>query len=196
MGVQFGAGSVMLKYSRNDEAQADAVGASILYKAGYKPQAMADFFKTLETENTGAPPQWLSDHPNTGNREQAIENEILHRRGDCPRRHELPMGSAQSAQWRRVRLRACAEKRQPIRSRPHRATGCYGVITKHRAQPAPQKQNLGPLTMSWPENWQIAMPKQEGDYVTIAPRRSHRFGCRLWRFDQRGATNEPPTHQH
>lgn len=37
---------------------------------------MADFFKTLETENTGAPPQWLSDHPNTGNREQAIENEI------------------------------------------------------------------------------------------------------------------------
>ena len=48
MGVQFGAGTVMMKFSRDDEAQADAVGAIILYKAGYNPQAMADFFKTLE----------------------------------------------------------------------------------------------------------------------------------------------------
>src|SRR5215470_9819685 len=43
MGVQVGAGMVMLKYSRADEAQADAVGAVILYRAGYNPQALADF---------------------------------------------------------------------------------------------------------------------------------------------------------
>jgi predicted Zn-dependent protease len=67
-GIQFGAQGIMLKYSRTDEAQADAVGAIILYKAGYNPQALADFFKTLESQNTGAPPQWLSDHPNPGNR--------------------------------------------------------------------------------------------------------------------------------
>ena len=75
-GMQFGAQGLMLKYSRGDESQADAVGAVILYKAGYNPQAMADFFKTLESQGGGAPPQWLSDHPNPGNREQAIEKEI------------------------------------------------------------------------------------------------------------------------
>lgn len=75
MGIQFGEQGLMLKYSRSDESQADAVGAMILYKAGYNPQAMADFFKTLESQG-GAPPQWLSDHPNPGNREQAIEKEI------------------------------------------------------------------------------------------------------------------------
>ena len=71
-GIQMGAQGLMLKYSRGDESQADAVGAMILYKAGYNPQAMADFFKTLESQG-GTPPQWLSDHPNPGNREQAIE---------------------------------------------------------------------------------------------------------------------------
>ena len=37
MGIQMGAQGLSLKYSRGDEAQADAVGAIILYKAGYKP---------------------------------------------------------------------------------------------------------------------------------------------------------------
>ena len=75
MGIQFGAGTLMLKYSRSDEAQADAVGAMVLYRAGYNPQALADFFRTL---NAAGPhgPQFLSDHPNPGNREQSIEKEI------------------------------------------------------------------------------------------------------------------------
>jgi predicted Zn-dependent protease len=37
---------------------------------------MADFFEALESHGDGAPPQWLSDHANPGNREQAIEKEI------------------------------------------------------------------------------------------------------------------------
>ena len=76
MGIQFGAQGLMLKYSRSDEAQADAVGAVVLYHAGYDPQALAQFFKTLESQAGKTPPQWLSDHPNPGNREQAIEKEI------------------------------------------------------------------------------------------------------------------------
>ena len=74
-GIQIGAGMVMLKYSRSDEAQADDVGARILYRAGYNPQALADFFKKLQAQG-GTPPQFLSDHPNPGNREAAIQKEI------------------------------------------------------------------------------------------------------------------------
>ena len=33
LGIQFGAGTVFMKYSRDDEAQADAVGAIIMYEA-------------------------------------------------------------------------------------------------------------------------------------------------------------------
>jgi beta-barrel assembly-enhancing protease len=66
---------MMLKYSRDDEAQADTVGAIVLYRAGYNPQALANFFKTLGASG-GHGPQFLSDHPNPGNREGAIQKEI------------------------------------------------------------------------------------------------------------------------
>ncbi len=74
-GIKFGAAGLMMKYSRTDEAQADAVGAVIMYKAGYNPQAMADFFKKLASQGSSGP-QFLSDHPNPGNREEAIQKEI------------------------------------------------------------------------------------------------------------------------
>lgn len=76
LGIQFGAGTMLMKYSRGDEAQADAVGAIIMYKAGYNPKAMADFFTTLEKKYGNGGPQFLSDHPNPGNREAAIDKEI------------------------------------------------------------------------------------------------------------------------
>jgi beta-barrel assembly-enhancing protease len=118
MGIQMGAQGLMLKYSRTDESQADAVGAVILYKSGYNPQAMAEFFKTLQTQGGSVPPQWLSDHPNPGNREQAIEKEIKnwppgHYAGDSPefqkaRQHAMAVKAytaqeiaqgAKSGQW-------------------------------------------------------------------------------------------------
>ena len=42
-----------LKYSWTNESQADAVGAIILYKDGYHPKAMANFFQVLEAQNAG-----------------------------------------------------------------------------------------------------------------------------------------------
>src|SRR5215472_5784005 len=73
--AQFGAGAFLLKYSREDEAQADAVGAIIMYKAGYNPVELANFFEILNQQG-GSPPQFLSDHPNPGNRTAAIEKEV------------------------------------------------------------------------------------------------------------------------
>jgi Zn-dependent protease with chaperone function len=75
-GIQFGAGTLMLKYSRGDEAQADSVGAIISWKAGFNPVALADFFQKIGEQKGGSGPQFLSDHPNPGNRRQAIQTEI------------------------------------------------------------------------------------------------------------------------
>ena len=67
-----GAGVYLLKYSRKDEAQADSVGAIIMYKAGYNPMELANFFEILAKQGGGNGPQFLSDHPNPGNRSSAI----------------------------------------------------------------------------------------------------------------------------
>jgi Zn-dependent protease with chaperone function len=74
-GIQFGAGTLLLRYSREDEAQADSVGAIIMYKAGYNPIELANFFEILNKQG-GSPPQFLSDHPAPGNRATAIDKEI------------------------------------------------------------------------------------------------------------------------
>ncbi|MGZ4900528.1 MAG: M48 family metallopeptidase [Candidatus Angelobacter sp.] len=76
MGIQIGAGTMLMKYSRSDEAQADSTGAIIMYRAGYNPKAMSDFFVKLEQKYGKGGPQFLSDHPNPGNRQASIQQEI------------------------------------------------------------------------------------------------------------------------
>jgi Zn-dependent protease with chaperone function len=67
--------SFMLKYSREYESQADALGAMIMARAGYDPVDLANVFRTIESQGGSGGPQFLSDHPNPGNRYQAITNE-------------------------------------------------------------------------------------------------------------------------
>jgi Zn-dependent protease with chaperone function len=78
-GAQLGLGSIVLKYSRDFEKQADLLGAQIMARAGYDPRALARMFETIEKESKssggGGTPQWLSSHPNPGNRTQYITKE-------------------------------------------------------------------------------------------------------------------------
>ena len=73
-GTQFGLGTVFMKYSREYEKQADLEGAQIMARAGYDPRDMANMFKTIEAQG-GSGPQWMSDHPNPGNRYDYIVKE-------------------------------------------------------------------------------------------------------------------------
>jgi beta-barrel assembly-enhancing protease len=74
-GSQIGAGLKLMQYSREFESQADILGAQILARAGYDPREMANMFKTIEREGGGSGPQWMSSHPNPGNRYNAIQAE-------------------------------------------------------------------------------------------------------------------------
>ncbi len=76
LGAKFAVGSVFLKYSRDMESQADALGAQVMNAAGYDPRQMAQFFEALEAQPGGNAIQFLSDHPNPGNRLTAVETEI------------------------------------------------------------------------------------------------------------------------
>ena len=77
-GSQFGLGTLLLKYSREYEKQADLLGAQIMARAGYDPRDLAHMFETIEKESKssgGSGPQWMSSHPNPGNRTQYINKE-------------------------------------------------------------------------------------------------------------------------
>jgi predicted Zn-dependent protease len=75
MGISFGVGSYFLHNSRQSENEADLMGTDIMYDTGYDPKQMAEFFRKLEAQgNAGI--QFLSDHPNPGNRVQSVNNEV------------------------------------------------------------------------------------------------------------------------
>ena len=74
-GTQFGLGTAFLRFSREFEREADLLGSQIMARAGYDPLDMANMFKTIEKENGPGVPQWLSDHPNPGNRYEDITRE-------------------------------------------------------------------------------------------------------------------------
>src|SRR6516225_3813358 len=74
-GSQVGIGAAFLRYSREYEKQADILGSHIMAAAGYDPRDMANVFKTIQQEGGSGAPQWLSDHPDPGNRYEYINEE-------------------------------------------------------------------------------------------------------------------------
>jgi len=75
LGIGLGANSVLLKFSRSAESQADLMGSHLMAESGYDPREMARFFEKLNGEGGQRAPQFLSDHPNPDNREKAIQEE-------------------------------------------------------------------------------------------------------------------------
>jgi len=74
-GSQIGLGTYFLKYSREYERDADILGAQLMARAGYDPRQMANMFKTIEQQGGSNGPEFLSDHPNPGNRYATINHE-------------------------------------------------------------------------------------------------------------------------
>lgn len=52
-----------LRFSREDETEADLVGIELSARSGYDPAAAVRLWEKMMTASKGAPPQWLSTHP-------------------------------------------------------------------------------------------------------------------------------------
>lgn len=76
LGIGLGVNSVLMKYSRSAEKDADIVGARMMAAAGYDPIEMARFFEKLRTEGGGGIAQFFSDHPDPGNRVEYVTEEV------------------------------------------------------------------------------------------------------------------------
>jgi Zn-dependent protease with chaperone function len=75
-GIGMTAGLSFLRMSRESEKQADLMGTDILYDAGYDPRALPQFFEVIQGKYGEGGSQFLSDHPNPGNRVGYVNDEI------------------------------------------------------------------------------------------------------------------------
>jgi len=78
-GLQFAIPMSFLKFSRDEEREADFLGLQYMYRAGYDPNAFVSFFEKIEAEekrHPGTIPKIFADHPPTPERVVAIQKEI------------------------------------------------------------------------------------------------------------------------
>lgn len=77
LGASFTVNSILLKYSRTAESQADIMASQILYDSGYDPRAMSQFFEKIETQQEGSgPAEFFSNHPSPDNRIERVNQEV------------------------------------------------------------------------------------------------------------------------
>jgi beta-barrel assembly-enhancing protease len=67
-----GLNTLFLKFSRECETEADLAGARMLAASGYDPIEMSRFFDTIRGESGPRVPAFLLDHPDPGDRANAV----------------------------------------------------------------------------------------------------------------------------
>ena len=179
LGAQIGAGSLLLKFSRDYEKEADLLGTDLMYDTGYNPQAMADFFQKLAKEGGARGPQFLSDHPNPGNRSAYVAAEVK----------SLPSRSyrGNSSDWASIKSRASGTKTytaQQIQQGQFEKTGVTGPgsngggVQPVSASSGSSSGGLAPsgnyqvfehnaYRIKYPDNWKLSGKTDSA--VTIAP---------------------------
>ena len=155
-GIGLTAGLSFLRMSRDSEKQADLMGTDILYDAGYDPRALPQFFEVIQGKSGEGGAQFLSDHPNPGNRVGYVNDEI----DSLPPRANYKKTSAEFTRIKKI----------VAGMHPYTAKQVASGVWKQQGggnAPAPAASPLPRLTESqWtPQgNWQTL----EGDGFTVS----------------------------
>ncbi|MES2090804.1 MAG: M48 family metallopeptidase [Pseudomonadota bacterium] len=74
--LNMGGQLLTLKFSREDETEADLVGMELAARSGYDPRAGISLWQKMSAASKGAPPQFLSTHPASNTRIQEIQSNL------------------------------------------------------------------------------------------------------------------------
>ncbi len=162
LGLGLGVNSLIMKYSRSAENEADALGTHILAEAGYNPVEMATFFQKLEAEGGARPPTFLSSHPSPGDRVEKVRAEMA----TLPQRQYNAANNNEFNQAKRI-VAQLPEPKRPEQPQVANAN-----------QPAPSgavSASFEPLrtnryAVAYPSGWRT-YGDQRSAAVTIAPQR-------------------------
>ncbi|MFL6438225.1 MAG: M48 family metalloprotease [Terriglobales bacterium] len=174
-GISFAAGSYFLKNSRQAEKEADLLGTDIMYDAGYDPIQLPTFFQKIQEEGSQGP-QFLSDHPDPGNRIEYVRQEIE----TLPHRPNLKENSPQFDQIHRTVMGMHPLTVQQIAEQDQRGGfNPNGVSTGSSSGSLPpqgggysassnfKQLNHSAFSIGYPSDWQVYGDAQSA--VTIAP---------------------------
>lgn len=74
--LNMGSQLLTLKFSREDESEADLIGIELAARAGYDPGAGVTLWQKMAEASKGAPPQFISTHPSGPTRIRDIQDNL------------------------------------------------------------------------------------------------------------------------
>lgn len=157
LGAGFTVNSILLKYSRDAESQADLMGTQILYDSGFDPRAMGQFFGKIEG---GSGTAFFSDHPNPDRRIES-SNEEAARLGS----QRASNSSGEFAQIKRYVQSLPAPRPNQLQSQQQQPSGTTSRPDGTSERFVSFENSV--LRIDHPDNWQTF---GQGDALTIAPR--------------------------
>jgi len=163
LGAGIGGNSVLMKFSRGFERDADLNGARMMAAAGYNPMDLPRFFEKLQSKlgSAGEPKGlslWLSDHPATGSRIQYVADDI--------RFYQQRDYSADTGQFPRV-------KQLVARISPPKPKPAFLVLAKKGATPRAnipdgfKDYQANGFAIAYPATWQAGQAQSGGSLYII-----------------------------
>lgn len=166
LGVGFATNSILLKYSRDAERQADLMGTQIMYDTGYDPNAMVEFFEKIQAESKGRASEFFSSHPSPDNRIAGVQHEIERLGGRSPRARR---DSGDFQEVKRIMMGMSAPPKPGTRgSADNRPSDSRD--SRNNRPPYPSNRLVSyrgqDIEFRHPDNWQVY---GQGGAMTVAP---------------------------
>ena len=168
LGASFAVNSILLKYSRSAESQADIMGTQILYDSGYDPRAMGQFFEKIEAQQEGrGQVEFFSNHPSPDNRIERVEEEVT-ALGGARRDDATNFRGFDDVKRYLASLPGPSGQRQTPsgqgQTQPRAASGSTTTPDRPSGRYSGAENSI--LRISHPDNWRVY---GQGDALTIAP---------------------------
>jgi beta-barrel assembly-enhancing protease len=163
MGAGLGGNSLLMKFSRGYEHDADLNGARMMASTGYNPIELANFFEKLQAKlGTAAEPRglslWMASHPATGSRIEYVSQDIQF----------YPKRPYSTSTGNFARVKQTVAGIPPARPKP--AALLQAVQNGSPRSGIPQGfkgyQAKG-FSIAYPSTWQAGQPRQGGSLFLV-----------------------------
>lgn len=163
VGTSLGQNSVLMKFSRGYEHDADLNGARMMSSAGYDPIELPQFFEKLEAKHgTASEPRglslWMASHPATGSRIQYVSDDIKF----------YPKRNYQSRMGNLPRVKKLIAAIPPPRPQPGKLILAKQGATTRTSLPTGFKDyQANGFAIAYPAVWKIGQPQPASSLYMI-----------------------------
>ncbi len=162
-GTSLGQNSLLMKFSRGYEHDADLNGARMMSAAGYDPIQLPQFFEKLQAQQgTASEPRglslWLASHPATGSRIQYVSDDIKF----------YPTRTYATNTGNFARVKKLIGTIPPPKMQPGKLIAAKDTPTPRTNLPGGLKDySANGFSIGYPSAWQVGQPQPGGSVYLI-----------------------------